>query len=85
MESKFVTAYLISLFLLIWSPVLAEPTIATKYNFYSIYPQKKQDLEAEMTKRSPIIYQGTKFKGYRSYALTKTVRYGERIKCLPPQ
>ena len=23
--------------------------------------------------------------GNRSYALTKTVRYGERIKCLPPQ
>ena len=44
MESKFVTAYLIPLFLLIGSPVLAEPTIATKYNFYSIYPKKKQDL-----------------------------------------
>jgi predicted secreted Zn-dependent protease len=68
MESKFVTAYLISLFLLICSPVLAEPTIATKYNFYSIYPQKKQDLEAEMTKRSPIIWQWfSLIKGRKDY------------------
>ena len=70
--------YWISLFLLICSPVLAEPTIATKYNFYSIYPQKKQDLEAEMTKRSPIIYQGKKFKGYTKWYVEWRIRWYEK-------
>jgi hypothetical protein len=69
--------YLIPLFLLIFFPVLAEPTIETKYNFYSIYPQKKQDLEAEMTKRSPIIYQGKKFKGYTKWYLEWRIRWIE--------
>jgi len=70
--------YLIPLFLLICFPVLAEPTIATKYNFYSIYPQKKQDLEAEMTKRSPIIYLGKKFKGYTKWYVEWHIRWYEK-------
>ena len=71
------TPYFIPLFLLICSPVLAEPTIETKYNFYSIYPQKKQDLETEMTKRSPIIYQGKKFKGYTKWYVQWRIRWQE--------
>ena len=69
--------YLISLFLLICSPVLAEPTIETKYNFYSIYPPKKQDLETEMTKRSPIIFKGKKFKGYTKWYVEWRIRWYE--------
>jgi predicted secreted Zn-dependent protease len=70
--------YLIFLFLLICSPILAEPAIATKYNFYSIYPQKKQDLEAEMMKRSPIIFKGKKFKGYTKWYVEWRIRWYEK-------
>jgi predicted secreted Zn-dependent protease len=69
--------YFIPLFLLVCSPVLAEPTIATKYNFYSIYPQKKQDLEREMTERSPIIFKGKKFKGYTKWYVEWRIRWLE--------
>lgn len=47
--------------------VVAEPTVNVQYRYYSIYPRTKWDLNRELDQRSPIIYQGRKFRGFTNW------------------
>ncbi len=42
---------------------ISEPKIVTEFMFYDIYPKTKVDLKRELYKRTPIIYNGKKFRG----------------------
>ncbi|WP_223342962.1 MULTISPECIES: DUF922 domain-containing Zn-dependent protease [unclassified Synechocystis] len=45
----------------------AEPIIKVEYKYYSIYPNTKWDLNDELNRRSPIIFQGKRYRGYTQW------------------
>lgn len=59
--------YWLPILLLLCLPVQAEPITDIQYQYYSIYPKQKTDLEGEMQTRSPILVNGKKFKGYTKW------------------
>ncbi|MBE9176089.1 DUF922 domain-containing Zn-dependent protease [Synechocystis salina LEGE 06155] len=47
--------------------VAAEPIVKIEYKYYSIYPKTKWDLNNELNRRSPIIFQGKRYRGYTQW------------------
>ncbi|MBE9195411.1 DUF922 domain-containing protein [Synechocystis sp. LEGE 06083] len=45
----------------------AEPIVEIEYKYYSIYPKTKWDLNDELNRRSPIIFQGKRYRGYTQW------------------
>jgi predicted secreted Zn-dependent protease len=53
---------------LLWTVrVGAEPIVKIEYKYYSIYPKTKWDLNNELNQRSPIIFQGKRYRGYTQW------------------
>lgn len=53
---------------LLWTVrVGAEPIVKIEYKYYSIYPKTKWDLNNELNRRSPIIFQGKRYRGYTQW------------------
>ena len=48
-------------------PLGAQNSVHISYQFYTIAPQKIQDLPIELDHRSPIVYQGRKYHGYTQW------------------
>ncbi|WP_228014847.1 DUF922 domain-containing Zn-dependent protease [Synechocystis salina] len=45
----------------------AEPIVKIEYKYYSIYPNTKWDLNNELNRRSPIIFQCKRYRGYTQW------------------
>jgi predicted secreted Zn-dependent protease len=53
---------------LLWpAPLGAQIPTHISYRFYTIAPQKIQELPTELDRRSPIVYQGRKYHGYTQW------------------
>lgn len=48
-------------------PLGAEPKTTIQFKYYPIYPRRPQDLAQELDARSPIIFQGKKYRGYTQW------------------
>jgi len=57
--------------------VSSEPKISTEFNFYTIYPTHKKDLEPEMRERTPIEKEGIKYNGHTHWKVNWTFQWKE--------
>ncbi|AIE74944.1 MULTISPECIES: DUF922 domain-containing Zn-dependent protease [unclassified Synechocystis] len=53
----------------------AEPAVQIEYKYYSIYPKNKWDLNRELDQRSPIIFQGKRYRGYTQWLVRWQYRW----------
>jgi predicted secreted Zn-dependent protease len=53
----------------------AEPIVKIEYKYYSIYPKTKWDLNNELNQRSPIIFQGKRYRGYTQWLVRWQYRW----------
>lgn len=51
-------------------PLGAEPKTTIQFKYYFIYPRSPQDLAPELDARSPIIFQGQKYRGYTQWRVS---------------
>jgi len=51
-------------------PLGAEPKTTIQFKYYWIYPRSPQDLAPELDARSPIIFQGKKYRGYTQWRVS---------------
>jgi predicted secreted Zn-dependent protease len=58
-------------------PVLSEPKINIEFNFYTIYPDYKKDLDPEMRERSPIVKEGIKYNGHTHWDVNWVFKWKE--------
>jgi predicted secreted Zn-dependent protease len=66
-KKAFITQLLTIFFLFLAIEVGAEPVVNIQYKYYSIYPKTKWDLNKELNERSPINFQGKRYRGYTKW------------------
>ena len=55
----------------------AEPMVNNQYKYYWIYPKNKQDLGKALDQKSPIIFNGKKYRGYTQWQVNWNYRWWE--------